>query len=116
MFLAPSCENGDYGQGNRAYIQVRINTTDYFLDPDNVGNDGIPGAASPYPRSTDFQPCFNLYPDVYDGENDSSGFTAVFDDPSTPVRKSVGESWRLSRLSGSLNKRGGAFYITSQVG
>ena len=51
--------------GNRAYIQVRINTTDYFLAPDNVGNDGIPGAASPYPRSTDFQPCFNLYPDVY---------------------------------------------------
>jgi len=55
--------NGVYG--NRAYIQIRINTTDYFLDPDNVGNDGIPGAASPYPRSTDFQPCFNLYPDVY---------------------------------------------------
>jgi len=51
--------------GNRAYIQVRINTTDYFLDPDNVGNDGIPGAASPYPRSINFQPCFNLYPDVY---------------------------------------------------
>ena len=23
---------------------------DYFLDPDNVPNDGIPGAASPYPR------------------------------------------------------------------
>jgi len=57
-----SC-NGVYG--NRAYIQIRINTTDYFLDPDNVGNDGIPGAASPYPRSTNFQPCFNLYPDVY---------------------------------------------------
>ncbi len=55
--------NGVYG--NRAYIQIRINTTDYFLDPDNVGNDGIPGAASPYPRSTNFQPCFNLYPDVY---------------------------------------------------
>ena len=55
--------NGVYG--NRAYIQVRINTTDYFLDPDNVGNDGIPGAASPYPRSINFQPCFNLYPDVY---------------------------------------------------
>ena len=51
--------------GNRAYIQVRINTTDYFLDPDNVGNDGIPGSASPYPRSTNFQPAFNLYPDVY---------------------------------------------------
>ena len=51
--------------GQRAYVQVVINTTSYFLDPDNVGNDGIPGAASPYPRSTDFQPCFNLYPDVY---------------------------------------------------
>jgi len=61
--LENGAENGVYG--NRAYIQVRINTTDYFLDPDNVGNDGIPGAASPYPRSTDFQPCFNLYPDVY---------------------------------------------------
>lgn len=51
--------------GPRAYVQVRINTTDYFLDPDNVGNDGIPGSGSPYPRSINFQPCFNLYPDVY---------------------------------------------------
>ena len=51
--------------GPRAYVQVRINTTDYFLDPDNVANDGIPGTASPYPRSLDFQPSFNLYPDVY---------------------------------------------------
>ena len=61
--LVNGAENGVWG--NRAYIQIRINTTDYFLDPDNVGNDGIPGAASPYPRSTNFQPCFNLYPDVY---------------------------------------------------
>ena len=37
--------------GPRAYGQVRINTTDYFLDPDNIGNDGIPGTASPYPRT-----------------------------------------------------------------
>jgi len=51
--------------GPRAYVQVRINTTDYFLDPDNVGNDGIPGSASPYPRSINFQPSFNLFPDVY---------------------------------------------------
>lgn len=51
--------------GPRAYVQVTINTTDYFLDPDNVGNDGIPGSASPYPRSNNFQTCFNLYPDVY---------------------------------------------------
>jgi hypothetical protein len=51
--------------GPRAYIQVRINTTDYFLDPDDIGNDGIPGTASPYPQSMFFQPAFNLYPDVY---------------------------------------------------
>ena len=51
--------------GPRAFVQVRINTTDYFLDPDNVGNDGIPGTASPYPRSLNFQPSFSLYPDVY---------------------------------------------------
>ena len=51
--------------GPRAYVQVRINTTDYFLDPDNVPNDGIPGTGSPYPRSVNFQPSFNLYPDVY---------------------------------------------------
>ena len=51
--------------GNRAYIHVVINTTEYFLDPDNVGNDGVPGTAAPYPRSIAFQPSFNLYPDVY---------------------------------------------------
>tara|TARA_B110000285_G_scaffold232817_1_gene304894 strand:- start:4746 stop:5543 length:798 start_codon:yes stop_codon:yes gene_type:complete len=51
--------------GPRMYVQVRINTTDYFLNPDNVTNDGIPGTASPYPRSLDMQPSFNLYPDVY---------------------------------------------------
>jgi len=51
--------------GVRAYVQARINTTDYFLDPDNVGNDGIPGSASPYPRKVSLDKCFNLYPDVY---------------------------------------------------
>ena len=51
--------------GSRGYVQVRINTTDYFLNPDNVTNDGVPGQASPYPRSLAYQPSFNLYPDVY---------------------------------------------------
>ncbi len=60
---APGTSSGIAGP--RAYVQIRINTTDYFLDPDNVGNDGVPGTASPYPRSVNFQPCFNLYPDVY---------------------------------------------------
>ena len=58
-------EAGSGVAGPRAYTQVRINTTDYFLNPDNVPNDGIPGTASPYPRSINFQPSFNLYPDVY---------------------------------------------------
>tara|TARA_B100000131_G_scaffold194468_1_gene187047 strand:- start:1515 stop:2105 length:591 start_codon:yes stop_codon:yes gene_type:complete len=53
------------GTGIQGYTQVRINTTGYFLKPDNIPNDGVPGAASPYPRSVDFQPSFNLYPDVY---------------------------------------------------
>ena len=63
LFTATSPTN--WIDGPRAYIQVRINTTDYFLDPDNIGNDGIPGTASPYPRTIAFQPSFNLYPDVY---------------------------------------------------
>jgi len=48
-----------------SFTQVRINTTDYFLNPDNRPNDGVPGSASPYPRSLQNQPSFNLYPDVY---------------------------------------------------
>jgi len=51
--------------GAQMYAQVRINTTDYFLDPDNKPNDGIPGTSSPYPRLLTMQPSFNLYPDVY---------------------------------------------------
>ena len=51
--------------GVGAFTQIRINTTDYFLNPDNRPNDGVPGTASPYPRSVQFQPSFNLYPDVY---------------------------------------------------
>ena len=53
------------GAGVGAYTQVRINTTEYFLKPDNIPNDGVPGTAAPYPRSVAFQPSFNLYPDIY---------------------------------------------------
>ena len=51
--------------GPLAYTQIVINTTEYFQDPDNVSNYGVPGAASPYPRSVNFQPSFNLHPTVY---------------------------------------------------
>ncbi len=69
-------------------LQVRINTTDYFQNPDVTDSVGIPGLASPYPRGsaipnatecstssglpqqanggyTACLPSFNLYPDVY---------------------------------------------------
>ena len=61
-------------------VQVRINTTDYFQNPDVTDQTGVPGLASPYPRGspstanvlavaqTDGEQLlksFDLYPDVY---------------------------------------------------
>jgi len=55
-------------------VQIRINTTDYFQNPDVTNMFGIPGMASPYPRgaastlagTTDqLLKSFDLYPDVY---------------------------------------------------
>jgi len=46
-------------------IQIRINTTEYFLLPDGSQSNGIPGRASPYPRSNLNYPSFKLEPDVY---------------------------------------------------
>ena len=37
--------------GVAAYLQVRINTTGYFEDPDGVPRDGLPGTAIPYPKT-----------------------------------------------------------------
>ena len=66
---------------NGMHVQVRINTTDYFQNPDVTDQKGIPGMASPYPRGApvihgditgavteDYTAClpsFTLYPDVY---------------------------------------------------
>jgi len=60
---------------NGGSAQVRINTTDYFQNPDVTVMSGIPGRASPYPvgapstagpAGTDnVLSSFNLYPDVY---------------------------------------------------
>ena len=62
-------------------VQVRINTTDYFQNPDVTQMNGVPGLASPYPRgcpssltegnvNAAYTPdnllkSFDLYPDVY---------------------------------------------------
>ena len=65
-------------------VQIRINTTDYFQNPDVTDMVGIPGLASPYPRGSsttvvagavttaaaqvtaeNLLKSFDLYPDVY---------------------------------------------------
>ena len=64
-------------------VQIRINTTDYFQNPDVTDMIGIPGLASPYPRGApsdvdlnaatsdlsvvddNILKSFDLYPDVY---------------------------------------------------
>lgn len=46
-------------------VQIRINTTDYFVRPDGLPEQGVPGVASPYPRQMNFYKFFDLYPDVY---------------------------------------------------
>ena len=64
-------------------VQIRINTTDYFQNPDVTNMFGIPGLASPYPRGAasglndqvasgstvtngqNILKSFDLYPDVY---------------------------------------------------
>ena len=54
-------------------VQVRINTTDYFQNPDVTDQVGVPGLASPYPRGAastsggtdNLLKSFDLYPDVY---------------------------------------------------
>ncbi len=52
------------------HAQIRINTTDYFQNPDVTDQTGIPGDASPYPRgisdgTNNLLKCFDLYPDIY---------------------------------------------------
>jgi hypothetical protein len=46
-------------------VQIKINTTEYFLNPDGSQSFGIPGRASPYPRSNNFYQTFFLDPEVY---------------------------------------------------
>jgi len=51
---------------NGGHANIRINTTDYFQNPDVTRQDGIPGLASPYPRGyQNILKSFDLYPDIY---------------------------------------------------
>lgn len=43
-------------------LQILINTTSYFLNPDGLQNLGVPGLASPYPITQDYWPSFYMIP------------------------------------------------------
>jgi len=51
--------------GAETAVQIKINTTEYFLNPDGSQTYGIPGRAAPYPRSNSFYQTFFLDPEVY---------------------------------------------------
>ena len=66
--IACTPTNGDLKGGS---VQVRINTTEYFQNPDVTAMAGVSGNASPYPRGISdgtnnlLKKSFDLYPDVY---------------------------------------------------
>jgi len=51
--------------GLETAVQIKINTTEYFLCPDGSMTYGIPGRAAPYPRSNTYYQTFFLDPEVY---------------------------------------------------
>lgn len=60
----------DDSTNNGGEVQIRINTTDYFQNPDVTQMAGVSGTASPYPRgitdgTNNLLKSFDLYPDVY---------------------------------------------------
>lgn len=66
--LALSTDAATGGVLTRAFngfVQIKINTTEYFLYPDGSRTPGIPNLAAPYPINVAYQPSFILYPDVY---------------------------------------------------
>ena len=51
-------------------VQLRLNTTSYFENPDTTASNGVPGRASPYPRgisdgTINYLKNFDLVPEVY---------------------------------------------------
>ena len=43
----------------RGYVQIVLESTSYFEDPDWVQNSGIGGSTAPYPISVDYQPAYS---------------------------------------------------------
>jgi hypothetical protein len=47
------------------FVNIVIDTTNYYQDPQNVYGVGVSGTASPYPREIQEQPYYDLWPPVY---------------------------------------------------
>lgn len=47
------------------FINIVIDTTNYYQDPQNVWSSGVSGYASPYPIQTFDNPYYDLWPPVY---------------------------------------------------
>ena len=47
------------------FVNIVIDTTNYYQDPQNVWSSGVSGFASPYPRQTRDEPYYELWPPIY---------------------------------------------------
>jgi len=47
------------------FVNIIIDTTNYYQDPQNVWSSGVSGFASPYPRQTRDEPYYELWPPIY---------------------------------------------------
>ena len=47
------------------FVNIVIDTTNYYQDPQNVWASGVSGTAAPYPRSSRDEPYYDLWPPVY---------------------------------------------------
>ena len=47
------------------FVNIVIDTTNYYQDPQNVWASGVSGTAAPYPREVQDEPYYDLWPPVY---------------------------------------------------
>ena len=47
------------------FMNIVIDTTNYYQDPQNVWASGVSGTAAPYPRSAEDEPYYDLWPPIY---------------------------------------------------
>ena len=47
------------------FVNIVIDTTNYYQDPQNVWASGVSGTASPYPQAVQDEPYYDLWPPVY---------------------------------------------------